>query len=54
MVVIIRPVVIRDRSDLRDVEVEKAMLDLVGRQTLYQAAMAATTRVLGLSLADYL
>jgi flagellar hook-associated protein 3 FlgL len=42
------------RSDLRDVEVEKAMLDLVGRQTLYQAAMAATTRVLGLSLADYL
>jgi flagellar hook-associated protein 3 FlgL len=42
------------RSDLRDVEVEKAMVDLVGRQTLYQAAMAATTRVLGLSLADYL
>ena len=42
------------RSDLRDVEVEKAMLELVGRQTLYQAAMAATTRVLGLSLADYL
>jgi len=42
------------RSDLRDVEVEKAMIDLVGKQTLYQAAMAATTRVLGLSLADYL
>ncbi len=42
------------RSDLRDVEVERAMVELVGRQTLYQAAMAATTRVLGLSLADYL
>lgn len=42
------------RSDLRDVEIEKAMVELVGRQTLYQAAMAATTRVLGLSLADYL
>lgn len=42
------------RSDLRDVEVEKAMIELVGKQTLYQAAMAATTRVLGLSLANYL
>ena len=42
------------RSNLRDVEIEKAMVELVGRQTLYEAAMAATTRVLGLSLANYL
>jgi flagellar hook-associated protein 3 FlgL len=42
------------RSDLRDTEVEKAMVELVGRQTQYQAALAATSRVLGLSLANYL
>ena len=42
------------RSDLRDAEVEKTMVELVGRQTQYQAAMAATSRVLGLSLANYL
>jgi flagellar hook-associated protein 3 FlgL len=42
------------RSNLRDIEVEKAMLDLVGRQTMYQAAMAATTRIMGMSLVNYL
>ena len=42
------------RSDLRDTEVDKAMVELVGRQTLYQAAMSATSRILGLSLANYL
>lgn len=42
------------RSDLRDTEVDKAMVELVGRQTMYQAAMSATSRVLGLSLANYL
>jgi flagellar hook-associated protein 3 FlgL len=42
------------RSDLRDTEVDKAMADLVGKQTLYQAAMSATSRILGLSLANYL
>lgn len=42
------------RSDLRDTEVDKAMADLVGKQTMYQAAMSATTRILGLSLANYL
>ena len=42
------------RSDLRDTAVEKAMVELVGRQTQYQAAMAATSRVLGLSLANYI
>lgn len=42
------------RSDLRDTEVDKAMAELVGKQTLYQAAMSATSRILGLSLANYL
>jgi flagellar hook-associated protein 3 FlgL len=42
------------RSDLRDTEVDKAMVELVGRQTLYQAAMSATARILGLSLSNYL
>jgi flagellar hook-associated protein 3 FlgL len=42
------------RSDLRDVEVEKAISELSGRQTAYQAAMLATSRVMGQSLADYL
>jgi flagellar hook-associated protein 3 FlgL len=42
------------RSDLRDTEVEKVMVELASRQTQYQAAMAATSRVLGLSLANYL
>jgi flagellar hook-associated protein 3 FlgL len=42
------------RSDLRDTEIDKAMVELVGRQTLYQAAMSATARILGMSLSNYL
>ena len=42
------------RSDLRDTEIDKAMVELVGKQTLYQAAMSATSRILGLSLANYI
>ncbi len=42
------------RSELRDTEIDKAMVELVGRQTMYEAAMSATSRVLGLSLANYL
>jgi len=42
------------RSELRDTEIDKAMVELVGKQTMYQAAMSATSRVLGLSLANYL
>ncbi len=42
------------RSDLRDTEVDKAMVELVGKQTLYQAAMSATSRILGLTLTNYL
>ncbi len=41
-------------SDLHDINIETAMVELVGRQTAYQAAMSATSRVLNLNLADYL
>jgi flagellar hook-associated protein 3 FlgL len=44
----------RFRSELRDTAIDQAMTELVGKQTLYQAAMSATARVLGLSLANYL
>lgn len=42
------------RSDLEDEDVEKAVTELVSRQTSYQAAMLATARVIGLNLGDYL
>jgi flagellar hook-associated protein 3 FlgL len=42
------------KSDLEEVEVEEVMSELVGRQTAFQAAMLATSRVMSLSLADYL
>jgi flagellar hook-associated protein 3 FlgL len=41
-------------ASLQDVDIETAMTNLTGRQTAYQAAMAATSRVMGLSLANYL
>jgi flagellar hook-associated protein 3 FlgL len=42
------------KSDLEEVDFERAVTELVTRQTAYQAAMLATSRVLGLNLADYL
>ncbi len=42
------------KSDLQEVDFEKAVTELVGRQTAFQAAMLATSRVAGMSLADYL
>lgn len=42
------------RSGLRDTDVETAMTELLGKQTIYQAAMSATSRILGLSLVNYL
>ncbi|HET7275505.1 MAG TPA: flagellar hook-associated protein FlgL [Longimicrobiaceae bacterium] len=42
------------KSDLEEVDVEKAITELVSRQTAFQAAMLATSRVMGLTLADYL
>lgn len=41
-------------ATLQDVDMATAMTNLTGRQTAYQAAMAATSRVMGLSLANYL
>lgn len=42
------------KSVLEDADTEKAVTELVSRQTAYQAAMLATSRVMGLNLADYL
>ena len=42
------------RSSLQDVDIEAAVTTLVTKQTAYQAAMMATSKVLGMSLTDYL
>jgi flagellar hook-associated protein 3 FlgL len=42
------------RSQLEDVDMAKAMVDLVTRQTALQSAMMATSRVINLTLTDYL
>jgi flagellar hook-associated protein 3 FlgL len=42
------------RAQLREVDVEQAMTDLVTRQTTYQAAMMAASRVIDLNLTNYL
>jgi flagellar hook-associated protein 3 FlgL len=42
------------KSDLEDVDVEQAVTELTNRQMAYQAAMLATTKVMGLTLTDYL
>ena len=42
------------RSGLSEVDMEQAITEMVGRQTAYQAAMLASSKVLGLSLTDYL
>jgi flagellar hook-associated protein 3 FlgL len=42
------------KSDLAEVDIEQAFTELVSRQTAYQAAMLATSRISGMSLAEYL
>ena len=42
------------KSVLEDADMEKAITELVSRQNTYQAAMLATSRVMGLNLANYL
>ena len=42
------------KSVLEDADTEKAITELVTRQNTYQAAMLATSRVMGLNLANYL
>lgn len=42
------------QSNLSEVDQETAITDLVTRQTAYQSAMLATSRVIGMTLTDYL
>lgn len=42
------------RSELVDIDIEQAMTDLVAKQTTYQAAMLATSKVIDLNLTNYL
>ncbi len=42
------------RSSLQDVDIEAAVTTMVTKQTAYQAAMMATSKVLGMTLTDYL
>lgn len=42
------------KADLSEVDLEEAVTDMVSRQSSYQAAMMATSRVMGMTLADYL
>jgi flagellar hook-associated protein 3 FlgL len=42
------------KSSLQDVDMEKAITELVSKQTTYQAAMSATSKVLSLNLTSYL
>jgi flagellin-like hook-associated protein FlgL len=42
------------KSNLEDVDYETAITQLMSRQNAYQAAMMATSKVIGLTLTDYL
>jgi flagellar hook-associated protein 3 FlgL len=42
------------KSELSEIDVEAAFTELVSRQTAYQAAMLATSRISGMSLTEYL
>lgn len=42
------------KSNLEEVDFEKAVTELISRQTTFQAAMLATSRVMGMNLTDYL
>jgi flagellar hook-associated protein 3 FlgL len=44
----------RHKAELSEVDAAEAFTEAVARQTAYQAAMLASSRVMGLSLADYL
>ncbi len=42
------------KSGIEDVDLEAAITDMASRQTAYQGAMLATSKVMGLTLTDYL
>jgi flagellar hook-associated protein 3 FlgL len=46
--------VTEQRATLAEVDAEQAITEMLSKQTAYQSAMLATSRVLGLSLTDYL
>ncbi len=41
-------------SNIQDIDIETAVTELTGRQVAYQAAMASTTRMMSMTLTDYL
>jgi flagellar hook-associated protein 3 FlgL len=42
------------KSNLGDADQEQAVTNLLAHQTTYQAAMLATSRVIGMTLTDYI
>jgi flagellar hook-associated protein 3 FlgL len=42
------------KGNLREVDMEQAITEMLNRQTAYQAAMLAASKVMGMSLMDYL
>lgn len=44
----------QQKSALSEVDAERAITEMLARQTAYQAAMLASSKVMGMSLADYL
>jgi flagellar hook-associated protein 3 FlgL len=44
----------QQKSDLSEVDAERAITEMLARQTAYQAAMLASSKVMGMSLTDYL
>ena len=50
----LKTTVAAQKSNLQDIDIETAITQLMSRQTAYQAALLATSRITGLSLADYL
>ena len=44
----------QQKSELSEVDAERAITEMLARQTAYQAAMLASSKVMGMSLTDYL
>lgn len=42
------------QSDVEDADMEKSITELMSRQTSYQAALMTTSRIVGMTLADYM
>jgi flagellar hook-associated protein 3 FlgL len=44
----------QQKADLSELDAERAITEMLARQTAYQAAMLASSKVMGMSLTDYL